>query len=181
MKLIAKILVMVCLLSLSNFVCKAQSFETRQHVYDTYSDKFIGTWLWSSQNNSFKLILKKEHADFEPTTKIKASLDVIIGFHQFIKEGKVIETSLNFATTSFNDNKSTLLGSTKNTNRNLLIGRMEYLSKNKSVEFVIEYIDSNHIKLVSVQNPEGIRISTPQNPYDSSISLPQNIILIRQQ
>ncbi len=76
--------------------------------------------------------------------------------------------------------KGTLLGSSFD-NPNILSGSIQHTTKNKSVRYEIEYIDTTHIKLVKLENYEGIRIDVPEKPpHDSSITLPQNIILTKQ-
>lgn len=148
------------------------------HFPDPDCKKFAGIWLWKNRNNSFKLILRFEKVTYHMFDNI--TNDIIVGFHKFVKENRIVEDSTPYKLTAFKDNKSSLLGGTDSNNRNHLTGSIIHLSKDKSVKFDIEYIDSNHIKLVKVTNTPGVKISTPGKPYDSSISLPQNIILIRQ-
>ena len=125
------------------------------------------------------LIFKKENIKLPIGNNIRA--DALYGFHQYKKNNVVIETSTQFSNTIYTDKKSTLfaLGDKDNPN-NLGVG-IGHLSKNKSVRSEIEYIDTTHIKLVKLENYEGIRINVPgQPPYDSSITLPQNIVLVKQ-
>lgn len=181
MKAIIKILVLSCVILFFNTNCKAQTYpKPGDHFYDNGVDKFVGTWLWIDGNNSFKITLKKEHVSFMPLTKVDIYSDVLYGFHKMIKNSIVEESSLDFSNTTFQDKKWTILTSSDDEKPNILRGTIRHLSKNKSVVLIIEYIDANHIKIISIKNSEGVKFSTPDNPYDSSISLPENIILTRQ-
>ncbi|WP_407404806.1 DUF6705 family protein, partial [Chryseobacterium sp.] len=74
--------------------------------------------------------------------------------------------------------KNTIVAGSKNGFPNILHGYLQHISKNKSVEFEIEYIDSNHIKLLSLKNKPGTKVTIQGQPvFDWSISFPQNIIL----
>jgi hypothetical protein len=77
--------------------------------------------------------------------------------------------------------KNTVVAGSKNGFPNILHGGIYHKSKNKFVEFEIEYIDSTHIKLLSLKNKPGTKVTIQgQPPFDWSISLPQNIILTKQ-
>ncbi|MNW09727.1 hypothetical protein D3C71_2067970 [compost metagenome] len=61
------------------------------------------------------------------------------------------------------------------------MGGITHTSKDKSIKFEIEYIDSTHIKLVELKDYPGLKVNAPGKPsYDWSISLPENIILTKQ-
>ena len=92
-----------------------------------------------------------------------------------------IEDSMMFAQTNYIDKKNTVVAGSKNGFPNILHGGIYHKSKNKFVEFEIEYIDSTHIKLLSLKNKPGTKVTIQgQSPFDWSISLPQNIILTKQ-
>lgn len=141
-------------------------------------DKFVGTWIWANGNESLVLIFKKENILLPLEGNIRA--DILYGFHQYAKNNTVLESSTQYLNTTYTTKKSTLLGGSFD-DHNKISGSIQHKTKNKSVKFEIDYVDANHIKLIKLDNFQGISITLPgQPPYDSSISLPQNIILIKQ-
>lgn len=177
------VILLICFL-LSNFImnCKAQNNfpQDGDNIVNNHINKFVGTWYWSSGNNSFQLILKIENIK-DPYININFYYDTLIGFHKFVSNGTVIENSTQYSYTNFSNKNWTVLGNTSNNNPNWLHGTFRHASKNKSVKFEIEYIDANHIKLVKLQNTRGIKFRKPTDPpFDGTITLPQNIILTKQ-
>lgn len=141
-------------------------------------DKFVGTWIWANGNERLVLIFKKENILLPLEGNVRA--DVLYGFHQYQKNNAVIESSTLYSNGSYLDKKSTLLGGSFD-NPNTLTGSIQHITKNKSVHYEIEFIDTNHIKLVKLDNYEGIRINIAGQPtYDGAISLSQNIVLTKQ-
>ncbi|WP_407498220.1 DUF6705 family protein [Elizabethkingia anophelis] len=142
-------------------------------------NKFIGTWSWISGNDSVVLVLNKENTRPVPTMDIKT--DLIYGFHKFIDNGVLKEDSTPFSKTKYNDKKFTVSAMNTTTNGNVLIGSLIHTSKNKNVKFEMQYIDSTHLKLIKLENYEGVRVKSSGQPdYDPAISLPQNITLTKQ-
>lgn len=160
--------------------CKAQIPNDGDNVLNNHINKFVGTWNWSLGNDSFQLILKKENVKLPFGNNIYG--DKIIGFHKFINNGSIIENSTQYSSETFSyTGNSTIYGSTENNNSNILSGNITHLSKNKSIRFIIEYIDATHIKLVKLENTSGIRFKLPgKPPFDGSITIPKNIILTKQ-
>ncbi len=141
-------------------------------------DKFVGTWIWANGNERLVLIFKKENILLPLERNVRA--DILYGFHQYAKNNTVLESSTQYLNTTYTAKKSTLLGGSFD-DHNKISGSIQHKTKNKSVKFEIDYVDANHIKLIRLENFQGISITLPgQQPYDSSISLPQNIILIKQ-
>ena len=145
-------------------------------------DKYMGVWKWESGNKSFTILLKKQNVVLPPASR-NVRADILYGFHQYVDSGLIVENSLNNANSTYNDLDFTVSGGMGREGLgNTLEGSLYHISKNeKVVEFIIEYIDSNHIKLVSLKNPPGLKlVKSGQPDYDWSISLPQNIILTKQ-
>jgi len=145
-------------------------------------NKFIGIWKWENNNDSFTLNLKKQNISMPPYDKnIKA--DILYGFHKYVKNNIVVETSIDNSSYDYESGKFTLSGGLgARCSNNILEGSIYHISKNsKKVRFEIEYIDATHIKLVSLSNPPGTKVNVSGEPaYDWSINLPQNIILTKQ-
>ena len=150
------------------------------YIQDNNINKFIGNWLWKSGNSSLLLTLEKAER-VKLVSTVNVQLDILYGYHKYIKNDSVVENSLEDSDTGYDAKKHTLLGSSDKKNSNLLTGSFIHTSKNKSIRFEIEYIDSTHIKLIKLENYEGVRVDVPgKPPYDSTISLPSNIILTKQ-
>lgn len=176
-----------------NFICLALLFiatimhsqdlppELGSNILNLDIDKFVGTWYWEGTGKSLKFILKKENVDFMPITKMDYKADLIVGFHKFVENGIIIEDSTPYYKTFYNDKKKTVSGCTEKNDPGLLTGNIHHKSKKKLVNFKIQFLDNNHIKLLEVKNTHGIKVwQEGETPYDSSISLPSNIILTRQ-
>lgn len=145
-------------------------------------DKYVGMWKWEGNNKSFTIIFKKENIILPPVSKnVKA--DVLYGFHKYTDGQLMVENSLSFSNNSYSEGKSSILGGLGRSGLgNVLLGSITHISKNrKNVDFIIEYLDPTHIKLVSLKNPEGVRLRlSSELAFDWSISLPQDIILTKQ-
>ncbi len=171
--------VITLLVMMNTTLAQVENIKPGYHRSDPYCKKFVGTWKWEKGNDSFELILSYQKIYFIGIKDVTS--DAIVGYHKFIKNGNIIEDVTPYKNLKYDPRKgkSTLLGSTEEGHSNFLKGTIIHISKDKSIEFEIKYIDSNHIKLVEVYNMEGTKISTDEHPYDSSISLPQNIVLTR--
>lgn len=156
----------------------AQFPKAGDNIKDGNLDKFIGTWIWHNDSDSLILTFKKENIYMD---RADIHMDVLIGFHKFVKNNVVIENSTEHISSWYNDGYSTLFGGTDRISINKLDVYIKHTSKNKSVNAVIQYIESNQIKIVSIVNPEGVFITSHgEAPRDFSISLPSNIVLIKQ-
>ncbi|MDR6921708.1 MULTISPECIES: DUF6705 family protein [Chryseobacterium] len=155
--------------------CSAQS---NYHRLDPNADKFAGTWKWGDTNNGFLLIMKKEN-NIKIIETSSDRLDLIIGFHKIYKNGQITEDNTMFSNTDFSDKKRSIKALTEDNHPNLLTVFMPH--KNKGIMMKISYIDSTHIKIIEVENQEGVRFILPgQSPTDWSIDIPNNIVLTKQ-
>lgn len=161
------------------FQANGQEFpEDNSHTINNDINKFVGTWKWTNQDKSFTIILKKETILYPMGTNI--TVDNLIGFHKYTVNNVIIENSTEYSNTSYWDRKTTIFGKTRD-NPNKVMGSFEHLSKNKSVNFTIEYIDATHFKLLSLeQRTDLYLLNTGESPRLPGISLPQNIIFTKQ-
>lgn len=149
------------------------------NILDSHADKFMGTWKWQDGSNSLTLIMKKENILLPFPDNVHA--DWVIGFHKFVSNGSTSEDTTMYSNTNYIDKKNTIVAGSKNGFPNILNGGIYHKSKNKFVEFEIEYIDATHIKLLSLKNKPGTKVTIQGQPvFDWSISFPQNIILTKQ-
>ena len=131
-------------------------------------DKFTGHWKWTSGNNSFEMVLKKEKI-FNITGDTQACKDVIIGFHEYIKNGVLIESSLQNQNTNFNqDFESIYFPGGYIANNTVIAGGIDILSNGNHARMELEYIDSTHLKIKSLMNYEGAKVYPEGQPIPSS-------------
>lgn len=168
-----KTLIMIALnFLLGLFGAQAQNLpKSGSNIKDNTLDQFQGTWVWNKGNEKVKIYLRKENVEM-----IKGiTSDVLVGFHSFEKNGKVVETSLNSNKSDFNDKKWTLLIS-NNPNQSMLHGLLKDLSKDKTVDVQLVYNQSRRSLTLTLKDKEGLRVKK----YESGFTLPQNIELIRE-
>ena len=161
--------------------CNAQNSypQDGDNILNNNIDKFIGTWKWEDNGQVFRIILKKENVKIPVNMNLRG--DVLYGWHEYIINGSVQESDMQYLNSPFTNKKYSLfsMGSTENSNQ-IKLG-IKHLSKNKSVKALVEYIDSTQIKLVKIEDYPGLKVNLPgKTPFDWSISLPQNIILTKQ-
>lgn len=179
MKNILRVLVFTTITLMLNCNAQNNTPQNGQHIVDNDLNKFVGDWIWTNGSKSFKIILKKEIILLPQGTNITA--DVIIGFHEFKINGNSIENSTQFINSTLLDNKSTIFGWTRPDFNNIFVGNIFHQSKNKNINFEIEYIDATHFKLKKLKEIEGVFLIAPgQTAKLSGISLPQNIIFTKQ-
>ena len=140
-------------------------------------DKYVGTWKWENDGKSFVIIFKKINGQFP--INVNYSGDMLIGYHEYKDNGSVVESSLAFVNSQPSQKLYTIISAFKSSTPtpNELLTGITHISKNKSVQVKIEYLDPTHIKIVSFSNYQGIKISTPTYTYDPAISFPDNIFL----
>ncbi|AZA60886.1 hypothetical protein EG340_07450 [Chryseobacterium indoltheticum] len=142
-------------------------------------DKFIGHWKWTSGNDSFEMILKKEKT-FNIIASDHSCVDYIIGFHQYSKNGAIIESSLQHQNTNYGAKLKSIFGVGVSPDDVLSAG-VDILSNGNHVKMELEYIDANHVKIKSLNTYPGTKLYLPGQTIPSSeITLPQDIILTKQ-
>lgn len=143
-------------------------------------NKFLGTWKWTSGNDSFEMVLKKEK--IQDIMDENACEDIIYGFHEYKKNGIVIESSLPFQNMSYEQQKNSISSWSIVINAIELRGGMYNISKgNNHIKFKFELIDNNHLEIKALENYEGVKAYPPGVPIPSSdINLPVGIILLKQ-
>ena len=79
-----KLLFIVIFLFPGCYTLQAQPPAPGSNVTNNYINKFEGTWLWVSGNDTLILKLKKTNKSFGDFTK-----DVLLGVHKYVKNGVV--------------------------------------------------------------------------------------------
>lgn len=87
--------------------------------YDPNLDKFVGTWKWSSGNDTLTIVLQKQMENTHPTF---GSREAIIGWHRYVKNGQLKESNMQYLgldyTSYFNsqdpdDNKISIIAASR--------------------------------------------------------------------
>jgi hypothetical protein len=64
-----------------------------QSVVNNHLNKFVGTWRWTSGTDTVTIILSKQVATIPYTHK---SSEVLTGWHHYVKNGNLIQSSLQY-------------------------------------------------------------------------------------
>ena len=171
-------IIIVSILYLATLNCNAQykskEFAEGDNYLNSNLDKFVGTWKYSNSNQSLIIIFKKENIKLPVQNNVRA--DALIGFHKFVNKGYIIEDTTIYSNTNYADKKGSLFDFGDENSTIYIEPNLFNKSKNKYVDVKIQYIDSNHIKIISIKNTPGLKLK----PFDPSIIYPQNIILTKQ-
>lgn len=177
MKNIIKIIILTLIL-LNGFIDAQTTMQPGGNKANLNLDKFVGTWKWESNGDSFSMVLKKTNAQMP--VKFPYTADQLYGFHEYKDGGIIVESSLTYQNTSFNLKRFTLNSFGGLPDPNQIIVAITHLSKNKNVRATIQWIDATHIKILNIEEYQGLVVSTISSPYIDGISLPQNITLTKQ-
>lgn len=185
MKNITKIVIAIYAVCAVNFL-SAQPADATITLYQCSSyaqkpemDKYVGTWKWTSGNDSFEIILRKEKV-FDISKDDLSCEDVIIGFHKYIKNGVVVESSLQHQNTTFTQRMFSIFGVGEVPGQILWAG-LDILSNGNHVKMELKYTDASHLFIKSIKNYQGVQLIPVGTPIPSSeIIFPDNIVLTKQ-
>ena len=76
--------------------------------------KYLGTWEWESGKDKFTVILTKKDRMLIEVNGFKVYNDMVIGWHQYMQNGIIVESSLDKQSLPINNGKEALLYSTIN-------------------------------------------------------------------
>ena len=76
-----------------------------QTIADTAIDKFAGTWMWKSSADTILLVLQKQVSVFPNGI----ANEVLVGWHKYVKNGQLVQPSLQHVGLNF-DSSSVPLG-----------------------------------------------------------------------
>lgn len=86
----------IIILFVSLVIC-SQSFA--QFSPDPDINKFIGTWKWGNGQDSVIMVFQKQVVNYTSTI----SAERIIGWHKYVKNGQVLENSLPYVGSNYNN------------------------------------------------------------------------------
>ncbi len=159
--------------------CMAQLMPHPQGSYTLSPslDKFVGTWKWVSGNDTMVLTFLKQKAHFR--SPLNYDVDVLVGWHSYIKNGTLVESSLQYAgATPFSwSGQFTLLGSA---DADYKVGFTTFkdITKHKTssnLTFTINKFNINQATWV-LKNSQGMKNAN----YDYGFTVPLNMVFTRQ-
>lgn len=108
--LIMKKIFIIGLFLILSSVASAQ-VKKGDYIQDMNLQKFVGTWQWTAEQDTFTIIFEKEKVFFEdPGTH----MDMILGWYKYVINGDTIDNSLNLVGSSLE--KSNLSGTSDEDN-----------------------------------------------------------------
>ena len=133
--------------------------------------EFVGTWQWTRGKDTFtiKLIEDTFYLKYPDTL-----LHWILGWHKFVQDGKLLESSYEF-TDSIKNKKTTIIGAV---NKGVLICTFRDLSRDRSFRIEMKMLNRRHSKILwTSQFLEDIRINEPPSKIRGGQTVPSGIIL----
>jgi hypothetical protein len=170
-----KILILIPIILVSCCKMIAQPPAPGSNIINNNINKFEGTWQWISGSDTLILKLKKLNASFDTYTE-----DVLMGVHKYVKNGSVIENSLNrFDSITINFKKRTaLLYQNQGDDTSKVIGSLKDLTKKKINNLFLEYVAGTPPTIIwHLETAEGTFID-PNFQY--GLTMPKDIILTKQ-
>ncbi|SEI54228.1 hypothetical protein SAMN05216327_102349 [Dyadobacter sp. SG02] len=89
------------LLLIANFGASAQ-VNKGDNIKNASLGRFEGTYVWSKGSDTVMIHLKKENVELMKDIRS----DVLIGFHKYVRNGQVVESSYDFVRTGYADKRS---------------------------------------------------------------------------
>lgn len=80
------------------------SFSSYSQVQtDPEADKFVGTWKWTSGNDTVIIVLEKQVYTIPFTG---ASSEALVGWHKYVKNGQLVQSSLQYIGQNVNTDRT---------------------------------------------------------------------------
>jgi hypothetical protein len=138
-------------------------------------DKFVGTWIWTSGNDTMKIVLQKQKVHYK--TPFNFDRDQLLGWHSYKKNGVLIESCLQFAGQLFGTSPLSLYGSTTNP-RQIRFTSFKDITKNKRSDrlFFTMLRNSTTQAQWKLEESHGMRYGTPNYGF----TVPTNVIFTKQ-
>ncbi|MCX8490933.1 MAG: hypothetical protein ORN54_07685 [Cyclobacteriaceae bacterium] len=146
----------------SNVYAQNPTPKKGEYRKDDNLDKFAGTWEGSKGNESLRITLKKEKIYVKG---MDFSMDVIIGWHSYTKNGKAIESSIAFAGSSYDENTTIMASSDGDKKLNFSVFRD--LSRERTSSGELKLINSKEGVLTLRFNEQVLINKTPANPTEA--------------
>ena len=146
------------------------------YVINNDINKFVGTWKYKNGNDIFIIKLIKVKFDFKDYFE-----DILIGSHEYIKNGVQVESSLdnfNLLPTNHKQRNVFLHKVDATYSPDCVVGLIKEITKNKFLTLQLTYISKATPELIWKSDlPEGVY--TDPN-FQLGHTLPKNLVLIKQ-
>jgi hypothetical protein len=121
-----------------------------------FRDQFVGTWLFSNGNTSFKVVFQKRDNLFNDSGRITFHEDILVGEYQYIENGVEKVNTLSNINTNYGSDYNFVI------NKHLLIGDM-YLRRANSQPKCLECLPNERRMVFNLAEPNynGLGISAP--------------------
>jgi uncharacterized protein DUF6705 len=150
---------------------------------DPEADKFVGTWRWTSGTDTVIIVLEKQVYNI-PITGSNA--EALVGWHKYVKNGQVIQSSLQYVGRDVNidsnstslDFKTTLNGNTRSSTA-VLFRTFWDLTLHKNFELYFSLLPGSTTQATwKLTEPQGIY--NGPNGTSGMCTLPKSLTLIKQ-
>ncbi len=168
-----KIIISISLFFLS-VVAFSQIAQPGSYTPDTTMGKFAGTWRWVSGNDTVVMVLQKQKLIHPAPYNFYS--DNLIGWHTYIKNGKLKESSMSHMNTPEDTFATIHIGISYGTK---LRGAFHDLTNHKWGDMFFNLQANSTTKAtLTLQDSEGVRVHFPGQPaFIGGFTLPSGIVL----
>lgn len=136
-------------------------------------DKFVGTWRWVSGNDTLTIHFFKQAIHYP--SPLDYDVEGLVGWHKYIKNGVLSESSLQYSGLPRHGGHSTLLAWNQTPTK--LYGVFSDLSKDKRCDLYLEMTNASYNQMTwKLKESRGIKPSG----FQYGFTLPTNLVLTKQ-
>ncbi len=136
-------------------------------------NKFVGDWKWGSGADSVILHLEKQFVHYPQPLNFDEEL--LVGWHKYIKNGTIVETSLQYSGLPYIGGHSSILAGMKSPIK--LYGSFREHTKSKKCDLYLTMINSSFTQMDwRLLESRGLK----SQGFLYGFTLPVNIVLIKQ-
>ena len=155
-------------ISKGQYPCPADSFTSHPEL-----NKFVGDWKWGSGTDSVILHLEKQFILYPAPLNIDE--ENLVGWHKYIKNGIIVEASLQYSGLPYIGGHSSILG--RNESPVKIYGTFREHTKSKKCDLYLTMIDSSYSQMEwRLYESRGL---TPDG-FIKGFTLPVSIVLVKQ-
>lgn len=136
-------------------------------------DKFVGTWRWLSGADTLELKLYKQAIHYP--APLDYDVENIVGWHRYVKNGVLIESSLQYAGQPYFGGHSTVFAWVQSPIK--LYGNFNDLTKTKRCDLYLTMIDNTFTQMNwKLMESRGMKLPN----FQYGFTLPTNLTLTKQ-
>ena len=149
---------------------------------------YIGVWKWESHDSVFTIKIEKVQIDwkkFEPNMPDNAGVDdILIGWHELVVKGKIVESNLNVKNNSFKYEKQDHMifwNTMPKNEKEIQFSNFKNLSKGKSAKgvFIIQSDDNNKAEFIlyeSILQYENVKVGVKKVKDNSTLGSEKSVL-----